>query len=480
MTTLRSKVLTGLYWSGSARLLGQLFTWGITLVVIRVLRPEDYGLLAMATVFVAFLTLMADIGLGQALVQATRLDEGKLRQVFGAIVAIDVLLFALQFAIAPWIADFFAEPRLATIVRVLSVSFLLAIFSAIPSALMSRELDFKRVSLIELGCAVLGSITTLVMALNDHGVWSLVAGSLVNQAGKTVACNVVRPFLQWPRLSFDGVRELLVFGGQMTLSRVLWFIYSQADMFIAGKLLGKEPLGVYSVAMHLASLPVQKISAIVNQVAFPAFARAREEEGLAAQYLMKAVRLLSFFSFPVLWGLSAVSPELVAALLGAQWAGAVLPLQILSLVMPLRMIGNFVPAATDGVGRADVGLKNLLVSNAAMLPAFAIGAHWGLVGLCMAWILASPCVFLINMRSSLAVLELRLPTLLRAMARPAACAALMAAAIVAARSLLAPIDSVVARLLLLLATGALTYVLASCLLNMTVLREILALRRRAA
>ncbi|WP_284615890.1 lipopolysaccharide biosynthesis protein [Aquabacterium humicola] len=478
MTTLRSKVLSALAWSGGVRLLGQLFTWGVTLVVMRVLQPADYGLLAMATVFVAFLTLMADIGLGQALVQVDRLDEQRVRQVFGAIIVVDCLLFTLQYAAAPAIADFYGEPRLATILRALGATFLLAIFTSVPTALMSRELDFKRQSLIEFGSAILGSLTTLTMALLDFGVWALVGGMLVSHACRAIACNVVKPYLQWPRLSLEGVRGLILFGGQMTAARLLWFVYSQADMFIAGKLLGKEPLGVYSVAMHLASLPVQKISALANQVAFPAFARANEEgAGVAAGYLLKAVRLLSFFSFPVLWGLSAAAPELIAVVLGTKWTAAVLPLQVLALMMPLRMVGNFVPSATDGIGRADVGLKNLLVSNAVMLPAFIVGSQSGLYGLCLAWVLASPLVFLINMRSSLGVLGMGLPALLRAMAPPAGCAALMAGAMHLLR-LAAPIESVALRLGVLVAAGAASYLLLSLLLNRGVLREILALRRR--
>ncbi|NRF66520.1 lipopolysaccharide biosynthesis protein [Aquincola sp. S2] len=475
MTTLRSKVLSGLYWSGSARLLGQLFTWGVTLVVIRVLRPEDYGLLAMATVFVAFLTLMADIGLGQALVQVDRLDEDRVRQVFGAIIVVDCLLFLLQFGAAPLIADFFAEPRLTTILRALAATFLLAIFTSVPTALMSRELDFKRQSLIELGCAIIGSVTTLAMALLDYGVWALVGGMLVSHACRTIACNIVKPYLHWPRLSLEGVRGLILFGGQMTVSRLLWFIYSQADMFIAGKLLGKEALGMYSVAMHLASLPVQKISSLVNQVAFPAFARSRQDGAQTASYLLKAVRILSFFAFPTLWGMSATAPELVGVVLGAQWHGAVLPLQVLALVMPIRMISNFIPAATDGVGRADVGMKNLLLSNAVMLPAFALGSQWGLQGLCVAWLVASPVVFLLNLRSSLAALQMKVADVLKAMAKPALCALLMGGAILLGQWL--PVEGMAWRLGLLIGIGTVAYLVSALLINKAVFAEILALRR---
>src|ERR1700674_3112115 len=138
--SLRSKVLTGLFWTGGARLLSQILTWAITVVVIRLLSPGDYGLLAMATLFVGFLTLLAEGGLGLAVIQARELGDAELRRIFGAVILIDLTLFVLQFAAAPVIAMFFREDRLVPIVRVLALQFLLMIFTVIPGALLSRKL----------------------------------------------------------------------------------------------------------------------------------------------------------------------------------------------------------------------------------------------------------------------------------------------------------------------------------------------------
>lgn len=476
--TMRSRVLSGLYWTGGVRFLGQLFTWGVTIIVIRLLKPEDYGLLAMATVFVAFLTMMADIGLGQALVQTNKLDENRLGQIFGAIIIIDVALFLVQFSVAPIIATFYSEPRLVDIIRVLATSFLLTIFTTIPTALLTRQLDFKKQSLVDFCSTIIGSITTLLLAWNGSGVWSLVYGTLLTAGCRAVAYNLLVRHLQWPQFSMRGVRGLIVFGGQMTIARLLWFIYSQADMFIAGKQLGAQQLGIYSVAMHLASLPVQKISSIINQVAFPAFARAQNEPAQMSVYLLKAVRILSFFVFPVLWGMSILAEELVAVALGNQWQQVTLPLQALALVMPIRMIGNFVPSATDGAGRADIGMKNLLISNAIMLPAFLYGSQWGLSGLCAAWVLASPVAFLINLNNSLSILDIRIQSVLAAMARPACCALAMASGIKLLQSSSLFSYSIILNLLAPVIAGSILYLASSMLINRKVVYEILDLRRK--
>ena len=155
----------------------------------------------------------------------------------------------------------------------MALQFLLMIFAVIPSAQLSRQLQFRTLSVTELSAAVAGSLTTLTLALAGAGVWALVVGGLLTTLWTSIALNVAAPFLKWPRLSLTGTRSLVFFGGKVTLSRLLWLTYSQADVVIVGRLLGKDELGVYSVALHLASLPAQRLNAIVNQVSFPAFAR---------------------------------------------------------------------------------------------------------------------------------------------------------------------------------------------------------------
>jgi len=406
--SLRRSVLSGLFWAGGTRLIGQALTWAITIVVIRLLSPDDYGLLAMAMVFVNLLFLLAEAGLGAALVQAPKADEPNLRAIFAAIVLVDFALFALLIASAPAIAHFFDEDRLTLIIRILALQFLISIFAVIPTALLTRALDFKHQSVIGLAAAFCGSVTTLVLALSGYGVWALIIGNLTAHLLNTVGINLVSPFLKWPDFSLRGARQLLVIGGQMTAARVLWFIYSQADIFIAGRLLGKELLGFYSVSMHLASRPVQRISAVINQVAFPAFARSQHDPELVSRYLLKALRLLFFVSFPVLWGISSIAPEIVGVLLGAKWSRAVVPLQLLPLIMPLSIVSPFLNTAFQGIGHSGVVFRNTLTACLIMPAAFCIGANWGLVGLSLAWVVGFPIVLAFNLRRMLPLVALNL------------------------------------------------------------------------
>jgi len=475
---LKTKVVTGLGWIAGANFLGQMITWAITIVVMRILSPADYGLLAMSSVFVAFLTMMASAGLGPAIVQASEISDVKLRKLFGLIIALNLSLFFLLFSTAPLIANFFDESRLVNIVRVLSLQFVILSFAVIPESLLGRELNFKMRAMVDLFSNVTGGLLTLMLALAGYGVWSLVAGTMLSVVVRTIGVNVFAPYIRWPDWSLRGTGALIAFGGNVTASRILWFFYSQADMFIAGKLLGKEALGFYSVAMHLASLPVQKISGILNQVAFPAFSQIKDDPNLVATHVLKAVRILSFFSFPVLWGVSSVAPELVRLLLGANWEPAILPLQVLPAIMPLRMISNFLPSAVDSVGRPDISMKNLVVASIVLPVAFFVGSHWGVQGLCFAWLIGFPLVFISNLVRVLPALSLRLNQLIGAMAPPAFASAVMYGSIVGIRHAIATETGIAWRLGILVFVGIVIYGIGAIITNRRVCFEVLGVIKR--
>lgn len=481
--SLREKVLSALLWTGGTRLAAQVVTWAITIVVIRLLSPEDYGLLAMAMVFVSFLMLLSEAGLGAAVVQRGDVDEGELRAVFGAAIVVDCALFAVLILAAPAIARFFEEDRLAPIIWALALQFLWATFAVIPSAVLARALDFRRLSMIGLIGAVCGSLSTLGLALSGYGVWSLVAGSLLASLIKVAALNAVSPFFKWPDFSLARARGLLLFGGQVTLARVLWYFYSQVDMLIAGKLLGKEALGFYSVSMHLASLPVQRISSLIAEVAFPAFARSQHDARLVSRYVLTSLRVLSFVSFPALWGISAIAPEIVAVLLGPKWQSAVLPLQLLPLIMPFSLLTPFLNTAFQGLGHSSVVLRNVLTASLIMPAAFLIGANWGLLGLCLAWVLGFPVVMAINVSRMLPLLALARRQLFWAVAPAALAGAGMYAAVNMARQLVPDTAGAASAMAFLIGIGVATYAALTWLLNRQGAGEIaqlLDLRRKAA
>lgn len=476
--SLRNQALSGFRWTASARLVSQLITWSVTLIVIRILAPADYGLLAMATVFVSLLAMFSELGLGAAVIQRHELNEPLVRRVFGVVLLVHFSLAAALALAAPFIGAFYEEPRVAAVLRVLSFQFILAAFSVVPDALLQRRMEFRNRSLLDLAAAVLTSLSTLGMALSGAGVWSLVVGSLLGQLCKTVGLNLLSPYFKRPDFTLSGLKPLLRFGGQITLSQFLWMGFSQADILICAKVLGNEVLGFYTVAMHLASLPNQRISGLVNQVAFPAFSSMQHDRQRVGTNMLLGTRLLAFAAFPILWGLSSVAPEIVIAVLGEKWVSSIDILQAIALIMPLRMIGNFVQVANQGVGRSDVILRNATWALVIGPLCFFIGAYWGgLRGLALAWLVVSPLVFLQVTLRGLPTLGLRWVALIQSLAPTVLTAVLMYASILLARQELGDALPLAGRLGLLIGVGAAAYLVAAWVFNRRGLDEVLDLVR---
>jgi O-antigen/teichoic acid export membrane protein len=340
---------------------------------------------------------------------------------------------------------------------------------------LTRKLDFKSQSLLDLSSSVVGSLTTLGLAMTGFGVWALVWGNLAITTWRTVGLNLISPFAHWPRFSIKGTRALLSFGGNFTVTRIVWFFYSQADVLIAGKIFGKELLGIYSVAMDLAGLPVKKISSVINQISFPAFARVQDDRDKFASHFLLATRAMSFVAFPALWGVSCTAPELVRVLLGTNWEAAALPMQLLALIMPVYMMTPFMVTAAQGMGRADIALKQVLPASIVMPIAFLIGSQWGIVGLSLAWVVAFPFVFLGALLTFLPLIKLRIHDMLAAMARPALAALGMYIVVTLARETIAPETHIVIQLSVLVITGAMTYGALVVAINRQGCREIIDL-----
>lgn len=245
-------------------------------------------------------------------------------------------------------------------------------------------------------------------------------------------------------------------------------------MHIAGKLLGHELLGSYSVAMHLASLPVQKLSSILNQVAFPAFAQSQHDKTLVSRYLLKSLRLLCFIAIPILWGISSIAPEIVDVILGPKWHTALVPLQLLPLVMPLTMISPFLNTAFQGTGHGAIVFRNVLTASLLLPCAFLIGVNWGLLGLSLAWVCGFPIVLAINLRRMLPLLGLRWSDVLANTLPAALTGCGMYGAVVLARYVAESIDAF-PRMIVLILVGGVTYSLFALCVNRESTRELVQL-----
>lgn len=436
-TSLRERVVSGVMWLTATRASGQLISWIITIFVVRVLSPEDYGLMGMAIFFTGLLFLLNELGLGTAIVQRAELSPSQLSNLRWLILLINAAIFVLLQVVAPAVAAYFNEPRLTNIIRVLAITFLINGFGVPSASILQREMAFKEKASAEVAGNLAGGVATLALALNGWGVWSLVGGNLLLRFVTTALYCVYRPPTFQRFRSADNLGLFVQFGFQVAVSRILWYFSATADVAIVGKVLGSVQLGYYSLAFQYASLPLEKFVTILNEIAFPSFSSVQADTKTLQRHFLRLVHFVALVTFPIFIGLSLVAHSAVEVLLGAKWLPIVLPLQLLCVVSCFRAIETINMPVTLARGRPRVAVYNTLLTAILLPPSFYIGARQGgIMGVAIAWLLVRPLVFAAVTSRTLTVVELGVARYARCLLHPTLGSLAMTAVVVMMGNLL--------------------------------------------
>jgi O-antigen/teichoic acid export membrane protein len=443
-------------WRSGAQIFGQMITWGATFLVIRILDPHDYGLFAMTQVVLSVLNMLNGVGLASGLIQRQDADERSIRQVFGMLIALNFTLGALQFATAPLVAAYYRQPIVADLLRVQSCLYLITPFIAFPYALLSRAIDFKQQARAYFLSSIAGALTALTGAYAGWGVWTLVAAPIVLFTFRAAGMMGALERLYWPLFDFRGAGQLAKFGGLMAVGQLFWVLQSQADVFIAGRVLTPETLGLYTTSLFLTQLLVSKFVPAINDVAFSIYARMQDKRDAVATGFARSARMVMLVAMPFYVGLAVTAEPLVATMLGAKWIEAAPLVQLLALAMPAVTLQVLFSPACSAMGRPGIGVHTAAI-GAVLLPiAFLIGLKWGVTGLAASWFFAYVVYLPATAAWTLPVLGLSAKTLVRAIA-PIVLAALAMGLIVATIDRVVPHMSAHLRLTFLVAIGGLAY-----------------------
>jgi PST family polysaccharide transporter len=443
------------------RFLAQGLRWGSTLLLARLLSPADYGLVGYATVYLGLVALINELGLSAAIVQQRNLTRDQIAKLGGVSALLGILFFGITIAVSALVAGFFKEPRVQPIVAILASTFILRGFQVLPRALMTRELAFRRLAWIDgVEAAVLAG-STLGLALLGHGYWALVFGSIIGTTTGTVMAWASRRHpLAWPR-DFGSIRDAVSYGAHVAASRVTWYVYSNADFAVVGRMLGTVALGAYSIGWTIANIPVEKVSGILNRVTTGIFASAQHDEAAIRRYLLTLTESLSVITFPIAAGLALVAREFVLVVLGAKWEPAILPMTILVAYSGFRSVSVLFAQVLVATGRAGRNMHFSLIAAVVLPILFVVGAQWGTAGVALGWIIGFPLVFVpLAMRYTLRVIHMTWHQYATALWPAVSSCLVMSAAVMGTRVLLPEGDetSVMAlRLVLLAAVGVASY-----------------------
>lgn len=475
--SLRDQVRSAVIWRSGTQILGQIITWASTFLVIRILSPSDYGLFAMTQVVLVLLNMLNGYGLASALIQRRHVDRRAERQLFGMLILLNFGLAAIQFAAAPVAAAYYRQPIVADLLRVQALLYLATPFIALPYGTLSRAMDFRKQAQVTLVSALIGAFAALFAALGGMGVWTLVIAPLALFVSRGIGMTWAARTWMWPTFDFRGAGDIARFGGTLAAVQIFWFLQSQADVFIAGRLFDPHTLGIYTTSLFLTQIFVSKFVPALNDVAFSAYARIQHDRTAIATAFVKATRVIMVVAMPFYLGLAATATPLVHVVLGPKWIEAAPIVHWLALAMPLMTLQTLFAPASDALGKPQISARNAM-TGAVLLPiAFLIGVQWGVMGLTFAWLVAWPIYLAISAWRTLPVIGVQARALIEAVTPPVLAATAMAL-IVSLLGRLLPAMPPVAELAFLVCTGAAIYGAWMMIFARGTIDEVVAMLRR--
>ena len=453
-------------------------TIGSTAILARLLSPADFGLLTMASLVTEFAALFSNFGIGAILIQSRRTFRLQYDTAFWFAAALGVLLTAAVWVFSGFAGLFFDDPRVATIVRVLSVLFLLEELTVVHSAVLNRLLKFKLEVGIQIAQLVLRVGTTILFAWLGWGVWALVLGSLLGAVFRTLALWMAVPYRPRPRFHFAVLQRRLRMGLSFLGSAVLGYFSSNLDYLVVGRRFGATELGYYQAAYSLSDELRNRLSLPLQRVLFPAYSLVQNDLERFRNGVLTAARLLSVATFPLAAGMSATAPELVALLYGERWLPVVPLLQVLAINGAIRSLISMVGPIFAARDRMHVALGLHAVAVLVTLLLVLVGAQWGARGVAIG-MLFSTATGVLSVYIAMGYLDLRLRHFAIAIGPAAVCAAVMAGSVVAARPLIEVIaQDTPLRLLTLVCLGAAIYAIAMATISPGTIRLCLDTLRR--
>jgi O-antigen/teichoic acid export membrane protein len=434
---LRSTALRGLGWLTGAQGARQLLQFGLRVLLVRLLAPEDFGLLAMVTVFSGLVLILADLGLGPALVREETVGEEELSTVFWLNAATGCLLAGLTAALGPALAEFYRQPRLTPLCVALALGSWAGPLVSVPQALLQRRLAFARLARVEVLAMVAGGIVGVLLAARGWGVWSLVWQSNTVVLASLLAGLWEARWLPARRPRPAAVNRLWRVGGHLTAASVLNYGVRNLDNLLIGRFLGPVSLGYYSQAYQLMLVPVQNVTAVAGRMMFPTLASLQAEPARLRRGYLSAVSGIAAVTFPLMLGAVVMAPDLYAVLFGPRWERSVPLFQVLCGLGMLQSIGATVGWIYMATGRTDLMLRWNLLTVCLVLPGFLLGLRWGgLEGLTIGYALTSGLLFVPSLAAACSVLHLPLGEVARRLAPWLGAAAGMALTVAAARWLM--------------------------------------------
>jgi PST family polysaccharide transporter len=429
------KMLHGIGWSTCQNLTSQAVSLVIFVVLTRLLAAGDFGLVAYASVFIAFVQMFVEQGIPDAVVQGKDLDEEDFDAAFWFNLGLSVVLAALVFFAAPLAAKYLHEPRLAVILPWLGLVLPLYGLVTIQQAILRRRMHYRPLAIRTILGTVGGGVAGIVMAFLHCGVWSLVGQVLANGfVGVVVLWSVAEWRPRW-RLSWSRLRRMRGFATHVTISAFLDYFNRRGDDFLIGYCLGPVALGYYSVAYKILLTLTRLLTSPLNSVALPTFSQLQGDRDAFVETFFRFTRGAAFFSFSAFLGVAAVAPEFVSLCFGSQWGPSVPVLRILCLIGLLHSVALLHGTAIRALGKAHWQMWFTLGGAVTNVVGFLIAVRYGISAVAAAYVLSGYLWLAVDLLLLRKALGISVVAYFQRLSLPAGASVVMAAMVFLSRSI---------------------------------------------
>lgn len=395
-TSLKNKTIKGTIWSFIERFSVQGISFLVMIIMARLLTPSDYGIVGMITIFIAISQALVDGGFSQALIRKQNRSEVDNSTIFYFNITAGLSLYLILFVSAPLIANFYNEPLLVKITRIISLNIVINSFIVVQRAILTVKIDFKTQAKASLIAAILSGICGIWMAYSGLGLWSIVSYQIIYVL---VNCILLWILSKWrPKLIFSiqSLQELFGFGSRLSISTIIDTIYRNMYLLVIGKFFNSSDLGYYTRAQQFAEFPSQNITSILQRVTYPILCTIQDDKARLSEAYRKFLRISAYIIFPLMLGLAALSKPIIILILKEQWlfTANILPLLCFALMWyPIHAINlNLLQVE----GRSDLLLRTEIIKKIIGVAILIISIPCGIYGICIGLIINSIISLIIN------------------------------------------------------------------------------------
>ncbi len=394
--SLKQKTIYGAAWSFAEALFLKGLSFVAMLFLARWLGPIDFGLIGMIAVFIGIGTSLVDSGMSSSIIRTKNADDADFTTVFYMNMAMSLLVYALMFYSAPYIALFYEQEVLISIIRVYCLIFIVSAFSAVQLAILNKEMRFKRMMLLNAPSIIIGVSVGLFLGYNNYGVWSIITMYMTSQIVLSVLLWITGSWKPSLNFSKEKLKYHYNFGYKIMLSGLLDVVFKNSYQIIIGKFFPVQTLGHYERAKRFTEYPSKIITDIVGKVTYPMLAQLQDDTPRLSIIYRRLLRMAFFIIAPLMLGLAAMAEPLFDLVLGPEWVAAVPYFQVLSLAAMLYPIHAFNVNVLKVYGRSDLFLKLELFKKSFLTLALIIGFQFGVIGLVWSGVFTSVISLAIN------------------------------------------------------------------------------------